>query len=68
MTFDLFNKPCLVYDLKEVACLDRTTDTVLIRLGSEVLYVENADSQWEMGLVDADGDGTHTCEGCSCGK
>lgn len=59
MVFDMLNQPCLVYDLKEVASLDRANDVVLFRLRSEVLYVENERSRWEMALVDGDGDGTH---------
>lgn len=48
MLFDILNKPCLMYDLKEVASPHRSKDVVLFRLRSDVPYVKKERLECEM--------------------
>lgn len=51
LCFDLLNEPCLVFDVKEVWCLQNPT-SVMNRLRREVLYVEDSSRRFEISAVD----------------
>lgn len=47
MSFDMLQEPCLVYDIKEVACL-RDPRSITDRLREEVLYIEDDSRRFEI--------------------
>lgn len=51
MSFDILHEPCLVYDIKEVACLRQPT-SITNRLRCETLYVENSGRRFEIAFIE----------------
>lgn len=51
MSFDMLQEPCLVYDIKEVACL-RAPTSITDRLRKEILYIEDDSRRFEISVTE----------------